>query len=63
MNIFNRVFALRLVIVYQGLVRIPENKKIRFYKFESQISIFCLLKHTFELLVNCKKTLESAIVL
>jgi hypothetical protein len=29
-DIFNRVFALRLVIVYQGLVRIPESEKINF---------------------------------
>jgi len=30
-DIFNRVFAQRLVIVYQGLVRIPESKNIRLW--------------------------------
>jgi len=31
-DIFDRVFAPRLVIVYQGLVRIPESKKINFHR-------------------------------
>ena len=46
---------LRLVIVYQGLVRIPESKKIKNQEFESLFMKNYVLFNTFELLIIRKK--------
>ena len=62
-DIFNRVFALRLVIVYQGLVRIPESKNIRLRQVRKLSFDFLSFKTHFRPPYNTLNTFEQSIIL